>query len=403
MRGRVLVLGGGVVEILEAARRLELEVIFVQRTGADTPALEKLAHEWHVASFEDHQAMLRFAQQTYARAPFDCVLSFTELGLIPAALIAERLALPGASTVRTARLLRDKSAMRACLNRADFSLVQSQLCHDLEEARHFANIAGYPVILKPRDGSGSIGVCRVDSPADLPAAIAASTPDHPAGILVEEFLAGAELSVEAFSFEGHHLIVAVTGKQVTDNYVESGHVVPAMIHPADRERLAGFVSAFLDLVGVTDGPSHTEVILTEKGPRIVESHDRLGGDKIFRLVQLAYGVDLVSWCYEWPLRLMSEPAPPESVGAGCIRYLLPKPGRVSAISCADTLRRDEELDHYELAVSVGDVVRPLRCSLDRAGFVVASGSSPQDAITAANRLASSIRIETTPVEDSDGA
>lgn len=398
MTGRVLVLGGGVAEILQAPLRLGLEVAFVQRPEAMTPALEKLSHAWHVAPFEDHREMVRLAERLHGQAPFDCVVSFTELGLIPAALIGERLALPGASRVTTTELLRDKSRMREHLNRTGFSPVLSKVCHTPEEARRFAGEVGYPVVLKPRESSGSLGVRRAASPGEVDGAFGAAARQS-AGVLVEEFLDGPEVSVEAFSFAGRHVIVAVTGKQVTANYVESGHVVPAMSGEEDTAQVRELVTAFLDLVGVTDGPSHTEVIVTRKGPRIVESHDRLGGDKIFRLVQLAYGVDLVSWCYEWPLHLMAAPAePPRRTGAACIRYLLPTPGRVTAIRGAESPADDEAVDEYELTVSVGDEVLPLTCSLDRVGHVITKGAEPRSALAAAERVTSAIQVETTPID-----
>lgn len=399
MTGRVLVLGGGVTEIFEAPLRLGLEVVFVQRPGAKTPALEKLAHEWHVAPFEDHQGMLRLAERLHGQAPFDCVLSFTELGLAPAARIGERLALRGASRVATTELLRDKSLMRERLDRTGLSPVLSKVCHTPEEARLFAEDVGCPVVLKPRESSGSLGVRRAASQEEIGDAFAVAA-DQSAGVLVEEFLHGPEVSVEAFSFAGRHVIVAITGKQVTTNYVESGHVVPAMIGEEETTQVKELVTAFLDLVGVTDGPSHTEVIVTQRGPRIVESHDRLGGDKIFRLVQLAYGVDLLSWCYEWPLRLMAAPSePPRRTGAACIRFLLPRPGRISAIRSPESVAEDEAVDEYELPVSVGDEVLPLASSLQRVGYVITKKAEPQSAMAAAERVTSAVQVETTLIND----
>jgi biotin carboxylase len=396
MRHRALVLGG-VPDVLEVPRDLGIEVIFFQRAEGMKPELEELADEIQVAPFGDDEAMVAQAVEAYGRRPFDCVLSFSELAMIPAAMIGERLSVPGASAVSTARLLRDKRAMRDRLNSAGLSPVRNCLVHSVDDARAFAETAGYPLILKPRDGTGSLGVRRVDSAGDLASAVREALAVPGPELLLEEFLAGPEFSVEAFSFAGAHRVIAVTEKQITANFVESGHIVPARISDSERAAIVSLVESFLDLARVSDGPSHTEVILSDGVPRIVESHDRLGGDKIFRLVELAYGVSLLSWCYQWPLRMMTVPAAPAPVAGGCIRYLLPEPGQVRSVSVPDSVTTDKHLDHLEIEVSAGDQIRPLSSSLDRAGFVVASGPDAQAAIEAAERLAGTITIETVPV------
>jgi biotin carboxylase len=395
VRRRALVLGG-IADVLEPPRRLGIETIFFQRQEGMRPEFADLADECQVVPFDNHDAVLRRAEEAYRDRPFDCVVSFSELAMIPAAMIAERLGLPGASTVATARLLRDKLAMRGTLNAAGLSPVRSCLVRSVDDARKLADAAGYPVILKPRFGTGSMGVRRVDSAAELPAAVAAVLTARPQEFLAEEFLSGPEFSVEAFSFDGVHCIVAITEKQVTAGYVESGHVVPAAVTAGEDDAIRELTAEFLDLAGVTDGPSHTEVILSDGRPRIVESHDRLGGDKIFRLVELAYGVSLLAWCYQWPLAMMTAPPQPPAVAGACIKYLLPPPGRVTSISVPDAVRADKSLDQLELDVAVGDQVRPLACSLDRAGFVVTSAADRSAAVEAAERLTGGIGIETVP-------
>jgi hypothetical protein len=56
--------------------------------------------------------------------------------------------------------------------------------------------------------------------------------------------------------------------------------------------LETFTRQFLDAVQLEEGPAHTEITLTSRGPRVIESHDRPGGDRINELVRVAYDVDL---------------------------------------------------------------------------------------------------------------
>lgn len=395
MRRRALVLGG-IADVLAPSRALGIETILFLPQQAMKPELRALADECYMVSLDDHDATVALAERIYREKPFDCVLSFTELAMVPAAMIGERLRLPGASTVSTARLLRDKLSMRDRLNSAGLSPVRTRFVRSLDDATKQADDMGYPVILKPRYGTGSMGVRRADSAEELSEAVATALSADPQGLLIEEFMAGPEFSVEAFSFDGAHRVIAVTGKKVTENFVETGHVVPADVTTTEHAAICDLVRSFLDLIGLTDGPSHTEVIISDGCPRIVESHDRLGGDKIYRLVELAYGVSMMSWCYQWPLGMMGTPAEPVAMRAACIRYLLADPGRIERISVPGYVRADAGLDGLEIVLSVGDHVRPLSSSLDRPGFIVVTAADPHAAVGAAERLASGVRIETVP-------
>jgi len=74
----------------------------------------------------------------------------------------------------------------------------------------------------------------------------------------------------AFSFAGRHVVVAVTEKLVAEGrFVELGHTLPARIDEPAREQIVGAVTAFLDAVGLADGPTHTEVRVGPGGPPCV--------------------------------------------------------------------------------------------------------------------------------------
>jgi phosphoribosylamine-glycine ligase len=113
-------------------------------------------------------------------------------------------------------------------------------------------------------------------------------------VFVEAYLDGPEYSVEALSEAGEHVVLAVTAKYTDPaTRVELGHVVPAPL-PADVvEQMADLALDVLRVIGVEFGPTHTEIVLTPVGPRVVETHVRMGGDDIWELVHAATGVDLI--------------------------------------------------------------------------------------------------------------
>ncbi len=61
----------------------------------------------------------------------------------------------------------------------------------------------YPVIVKPRSGSGSRGIVKIETAAELAAL------DHAPGLLVQQFLPGAEYSIDVLAGTDGHVIASV--------------------------------------------------------------------------------------------------------------------------------------------------------------------------------------------------
>jgi biotin carboxylase len=262
-----------------------------------------------------------FARLVHELQPVTRIGTFSDQGQVAAAAAGQALGIPTHS-VETVRLVHDKYAMRRRLAEAGVESTPSAVVGDEGELCNFAAAHGYPVVVKPMSGMASAGVSIISGPAEAGAALArartisrehgttpapASAPapaggdpdqataaDSPFQVIVEKFLSGTQYSVECFSEQGEHQVVTITRKYSDPvSLVELGHVMPAPLDPQDAEAIGAHVSRALDVLGVEFGPTHTEIVLTESGPRLIETHLRFGGDHIWDLVTDATGVDLV--------------------------------------------------------------------------------------------------------------
>ncbi|KIZ14375.1 ATP-grasp domain-containing protein [Streptomyces natalensis] len=388
--GPVLAIVAGTPQLVDAARVLGVRTVFVHAADAPRPKAAEAADHAVAADLDDAGAVLAALAPFHERQPLARVLSLTERGLLPAAAAAGGLGLPG-NSLHTVRLLQDKRRMRGLLADRGLSPVRSRSLSSPAGLADFCREVGGPVILKPAGGSSSRAVGRVDGPRDADAAWRRFTAAGGTDPVAEEFLDGPEISVEGFSHQGRHTIVAITDKQVLPSFVEVGHTMPSALPPAVLEEAAALTVAFLDAVGLHEGPSHTEVKVTGHGPRIIESHNRIGGDKIRELVRRTYGVDLVALTVACPLGL--RPAPtrrPVARGGAAIRFLTPPPGTVRHIRTPDTAGGGAVIT---LDVGVGDTIGPVRRSQDRAGYVLTDGIDATDAARRCELLAEQVQIE----------
>lgn len=396
---RILYIGGGreALETLEKARAFGLEVIYVQRKQQFKEALLPYVDQVVLTDFQNADLLIPLARALQSVFPFDVALSMSEPALIPAAQVCEALGLPG-NSVETVRLLKDKFLMRQRLNQLGLSPVAARLGQTQDDLAAFGREHGLPMIVKPIDASGSQGVFRIDSPAQHEQVWRHLQALGLPRFLMEQYLDGPEISVESFSFHGRHVILAITDKLTLPNHVELGHSVPALLDPALREQVVELVRVFLDAVRLREGPAHTEIKLTRQGPRIVESHNRPGGDRINELVRTAYGVDMKTMLFGWLCGLIEplEESPRLQAGAA-IRFFTPPPGTVRAIAGVEEVRRAPGLVELDLTVKVGERVRPITESHDRVGHVLASGSSVQEAVARCEQLIGQVRIVTEPL------
>ncbi|KMS88000.1 MULTISPECIES: ATP-grasp domain-containing protein [Streptomyces] len=402
---RVLIVGGR-IENVRKAKEQGYEVVFLQRPELFLAEHAKLVEAALLVDYRDWdilEPLITAAHQVYG---FTAAVTTSEAGLEPAARINDLLGLGGVSHEVTL-LLRDKLRMRRHLaSVAPEITVAAEELDGRESLDRFAAAHGYPFIVKPVDGIASLGLQLVTEEAELDrvweTARGLRGAEHQFAsafplerFIMEEYVDGPEVSVEAFTFAGRHVIVAITEKLTSDNFVELGHVVPARLAPESARAIERCVRAFLDAIGLQEGPSHTEVRLSGRGPRVIESHNRPGGDRIRDLVEAAYGFDIERYTVAWASGTLPalESRPPLRQAAAT-RFLSAEPGTVTAVEgVAEAAERTDVLT-VALDVAVGDTVRPLRSSWDRIGQVVAVGPDADAALALCEKTGASVVVRT---------
>jgi biotin carboxylase len=389
-----LVGGAGLPEVRRAVARRGLRAVAL----ADAATLEEMPDDPVIVAREEvdfarPSSLVGRLQDLHRAGRLAAIVPFTEFGLLPAAIAAERLGLP--TTPATAvRRTRDKVVMRRALAEAGFHRPRFLLCREAAQVETFRRAVGGTVVVKPSASTGSLAVCRVDSAAGAAAAFATAREARGGGsVLCEEYLEGPEVSVEAVVAGGRFLPVAVTAKRLGDGFMEVGHVQPAML-PGEREvELLALVRDVLAALGVEEAVTHTEVRLTPAGPALVETHTRMGGDRIHRLTELTTGVDLADVTVALALGEEPEVRPRSTGRAAAIHYLVggPGPARLAAIEAPpeDLLAAVED---YRLEAGAGQTVGPCRSSSDRLGWALAVGVDAGAAEAAARRWVDSVRL-----------
>lgn len=390
---RILIIGGK-KQVLIKAKKLGLEVIYVQKKESFDESHSQYVSRVVLTDFTNLETLIPIVKELYEQFPFKHAISLSEFGLVPASYVNECLGLPG-NSVATVNLLKDKWEMRKHLNLVGLSTVAANKGTNKEDIISFGEKHGYPIIVKPVNGEGSYGIHKIEDSCDISYYWDKINKMNVNEFLIEEYLDGNEISIEAFSFNGKHVILAMTEKLGYNNFVEVGHVVPARIEKDMYNQAKDMVISFLDVVGLKEGPSHTEVKLTSKGPKIVESHNRRAGGNINELVYQVYGVDMEVLALAWPFKLVSQiDKSPEAMGGACIMFITPPSGKVTKLNGVREIEEHKNTVMINLKIEVNDIIKELSWAMDRSGFLIAKGKDAADAVFNCGQLMSTLDIET---------
>ena len=215
-------------------------------------------------------------------------------------------------------------------------------------------------------------------------------------MLVEKLAEGPELTVNAFSVDGRFAPLTVTDRLTAEPPsfgVALAHVWPSQ---HDTTAVVEAARAAVEAVGIRNGPSYTQVRLGADGPVVMEVAARLGGGHDAELCEAATGVDLNGLAIDAALgraRYELRPAAASArTGGAAVVFLLPPVGRLVEVEGIDDAQAVEGVRWGRLYRRPGHFFWELRRGADRAGAVLTTGASRDEALERGRRAADAVRF-----------
>ena len=269
-------------------------------------ALDHMRHDYD-AMFHDWNDIDKLIATLADMAPC-CVMPGCEMGVEMADLLALRLGLPG-NDAATSHIRRDKLAMHDTLAKVGLPFLASLATANIDEALAFAaDLGSWPVVVKPLRSAATEGVRFCRSAEELRDAFTAllgtctQFGDHNALVLVQQCANGREFAVNTVSWDGRHIL--------SDLWAYEKIPTPGGAPLYDRTRLVrtldqedraiiAYTFQVLDALGIRIGPAHTEIMVTDQGPVLIESGARpMGGAFPQDLIQESIGHTQIQWAVD---------------------------------------------------------------------------------------------------------
>jgi biotin carboxylase len=227
-----------------------------------------------------------------------------------AAWLRGELGLPGLS-LATARLCRDKVAMKDFLRERGIPCAQSAPVTSERELRDFIAREGFPVIVKPVAGFNSLDTHKIASETELTALLPrlALAPGRP--LAVEEFIEGHEGFLDTVTgpegvrhdFVGHYFPGCLEANRT--RWISPQIAITNRIELASYAELRETGRRVIDALGLRSTATHMEWFFGPKGLKFSELGARPAGEKIWDMYRVGDDLDIYR---EWALAILGRPS-----------------------------------------------------------------------------------------------
>ena len=215
--------------------------------------------------------------------------------LLVVAQVSEMLGLPWYIDYKTAQLVSDKKYMKKIFweHNIPTSRYVEMTELDWDKISHLQ----YPMVVKPVDAYSSRGVRKATNPEDLAIYFAeAAKISRTGGVIVEEFVAGEEISVDIYVEDGVAKLLCVSNSEKINN--EDRFIIFRGRYPVEAsaeilEQIRQVGQQIADAFGLKNCPMLIQMINDGKRVSVLEFCARTGGNMKYLLIKRACGFDVI--------------------------------------------------------------------------------------------------------------
>jgi biotin carboxylase len=397
----ILILGAGIMQVpgIRIARGKGWRVIVAD--GNPNAIARDMGDRFELVDLKDKEGLLAIARSHSRRTGLDGVFTAGTDFSSSVAWVAEHMGLPGISFATSMRAT-DKCLMRESFTRAGVPS-PGFFCWSGEgdPGAQIPTGLRFPLVVKPVDNMGARGVRRVERAEEMRVACeAALALSRSSRVIIEEFMKGPELSLDAVVHKGVVSICGVADRHIffPPNFVELGHTMPTALDGLSVKAIEEAFIRGIRAIGIDNGAAKGDIKLTARGPMVVEIAARLSGGYMSGWTYpLSSGVEVTEAAMNVAVGLPPGDLAPKLHRTTAERALISIPGIVERIEGMEEARRLPGVAEIFLRTGPGEEVRFPTNNVEKCGNVIAVADSRADSIAAAERALAAMRIRLRPL------
>lgn len=393
----ILFIGGSYLQLrtIKLAKELGLYIVVTDRE--QTSLGKEFADRFEIIDGENILGLLELSQEISENYTLVGAYSSSDFGLQAVAAISEKFGLPGCKVASVSKAL-DKA--QATVTWAKEGLPTPQgivLDNSSSSLSLIEEHLVLPVILKPLDSCGSQGISSAATVEELPNAYAYAR-KFSTSVLVEPLLTGRHIDVNGLFLDGKFIACGVMERFFSDypyHYSTWGCQAPLFTQEQEFQ-FYDLVEKSARALDISSGPVKADLILTDRGPVILELAPRFHGDVITSYTTpLLTQIDPVKiWLTyllngagfsETSLRFDAEVA-------GWMVLYSKKNGTLLDVRGTEQAKQEEGIKHVYLSKNIGDRVKLPQDNTAICGFIWGKASSKESLYEQLNQASAHIEF-----------
>jgi isopentenyl diphosphate isomerase/L-lactate dehydrogenase-like FMN-dependent dehydrogenase/biotin carboxylase len=393
----ILIIGGGLLQcpIIETARSMKLKTV-VADMNLEAPGFE-FAHSKITMSTKDIEGMVREAKKFAESEPIHAVITAGTDASMTVAAVANALNLPGIR-FKDAEAASNKIKMRKRLKEFNVPIPEFAAIWNIQDARDALEYLNFPLVMKPADNMGARGVIKVSNREELHAAFKHAKKYSPTGeMILEEYMVGPEVSVDAITWNGNFRITGLADRIIEREpyFIEVGHTMPSNLPHETQPEIERIMFMGMKALGITIGSGKGDIKVTSTGVKVGEIAARLsGGFMSAYTFPLSCGINLNRAAILIALGEEPDDLNEKWKKVSIERSILASPGKLVSISGVEEARDIEGVSEVFIQNKVGDIISDPTNNIEKSGHFIITSTSLKECEEIFEKVKNVVRFET---------
>ena len=394
---KALVLAGGFAQIELIKQLKERNITTVLADGSTSALAKPYADVFYQIQLFDIDAVKELALKEKVDFIITCC---ADQVLLVVAQVSEMLGLPCYISYQTAQDVSDKKFMKRIFWENNIPTSRYFELSELDWEK--IHTLRYPLVVKPTDAYSSKGVRKAGDDATLAEYFGEAKQISRTGtVIVEEFCAGEEISVDVYVESGKAHILCVSNSEKIkddDRFVIFRGRYPVHATPEVLAQIQTVAQQIADAFGLVDSPMLIQMINSGTSVSVLEFCARTGGNMKYLLIKRSCGFDVIKAVIDLAVGLKPHVELREPENKYIVNdFIYCNPGVFDHVEGFEALLSQGILSDFRLLRPKGFKVSGVKNSGDRiAGFTVQA-----DSLEEFNRR-HKIAVESIKVIDTDG-
>jgi len=372
---------------IKAANKLDIDVLIASQ--GEHSIVSDYVQGLHIDFTNENQAIETILAEAKKQA-FSGIIGTDDTTTELAAHVAEKLFLPHNDPLAV-KIAQRKDLARLSLKKSGVKIPEFDLLTTTKSLSEQSIQVNFPAVIKPVALSASRGVIRVNNEQELEQAVErvikmlAEERQIDKAIreilLLEEFIPGKEVAIEAMLHNGELDVLAIFDKpDPLDGpfFEETYYITPTSFSENVQQEIKQTVLESCRAYGLSEGPVHAECRINENGVWILEVAARTIGGMCGRLLSLGTGHSLEELVLLHAMGKRVEIKTIESA-AGVLMIPIPSAGILKRVEGLLEAQRIPFINEVSIEVRDGYELVPLPEGNSYLGFIFAEAPSVEEA------------------------